>query len=394
MMQCEIIRDLLPLYAEGLTGQAANREIEAHLAGCNACAKALEQLRVPVEQPEPQAEAWKAAVQKEKKTRRRRLALICTLALLFGIAICLGVLYRQDFFEIRDRAKSPDGQVTSLVCDGAGDSAAVPEGAPAFRLKLMKGAKQVLMVVIGDAEYQSMHWSPTSDMVALQIRKNGVETVQVKQVPPNQTGRHLAVEAQLAQVVRSTPALEWVQWEESEDGKRPLLDCRFVCWSEDGKTILLSARGTDATGETRQGYLLFYPQRMADPTINPNTPVIEVVSDFSSAAQPTSGKVWEQQAKAFEAWAAKQGLAPTMLHTSSLPAVARLLENRAPDCTVTYYRYSAERETFLPCGEELIPALVKQAADPHAFAVFARGEAPGNDMTAVVSKELRIVLFK
>ena len=75
MMQCEIIRDLLPLYAEGLTGDAANREIEAHLAGCDACAKALEQLRVPVEQPEPQAEAWKAAVKKEKKTRRRRLAL-------------------------------------------------------------------------------------------------------------------------------------------------------------------------------------------------------------------------------------------------------------------------------------------------------------------------------
>ena len=117
MMQCEIIRDLLPLYAEGLTGDAADREIEAHLAGCDACAKALEQLRVPVEQPEPQAEAWKAAVKKEKKTRRRRLALICTLALLLGIAICLGVLHSQDFFEIRDRAKSPDGQVTAVICD-------------------------------------------------------------------------------------------------------------------------------------------------------------------------------------------------------------------------------------------------------------------------------------
>ena len=394
MMQCEIIRDLLPLYAEGLTGDAANREIEAHLAGCDACAKALEQLRVPVEQPEPQAEAWKAAVKKEKKTRRRRLVLMIAAALLLGVGICLGVLYRQDFFEIRDRANSPDGQVTAVICDGAGDSVAVPEDVPAFRLKLMKGAKQVLMAVIGDAEYQSMHWSPTSDMVALQIRKNGMETVQVKQVPPSNTGRHLAVERQLAQLVRSAPELEWVRWEESEDGQRPLLDCRFVCWSEDGSNILLSARGTDATGETRQGYLLFYPQRMADPTINPNTSVIEVVSDFSSATQPTSGKVWEQRAKDFEAWTAKQGLAPTMLHTSSLSAVATLLENRVPDCAITYYRYSAEQDTFLACGSELIPELLKQAADPHAFAVFARGEAPGNDITAVVSEELRIVLFK
>jgi hypothetical protein len=183
-----------------------------------------------------------------------------------------------------------------------------------------------------------------------------------------------------------------VQWDET--GAQPLLDCRFICWSEDGSNILLSARGTDATGETRQGYLLFYPLRLADPTINPSTPVIEVVSDFSSATQPTSGKVWEQQAKAFEAWAAKQGLAPTMLHTSSLPAVATLLENRVPDCTITYFRYSAEQDTFLACGSELIPELLKQAADPHAFAVFACGEAPGNDLTAIVSRELRIVLFK
>ena len=38
--------------------------------------------------------------------------------------------------------------------------------------------------------------------------------------------------------------------------------------------------------------------------------------------------------------------------------------------------------------------LLKQAADPHAFAAFARGEAPGNDITVVASEELRIVLFK
>lgn len=392
MMQCEIIRDLLPLYAEGLTGDVANREIEAHLAGCGACAKALEQLRVPVEQPEPQAEAWKAAVQKEKKSRRRRLALIAGLALMLGAAICLGVLHSQDFFEIRDRAKSPDGRFTSVICDGAGDSVAVPAGAPAFRLKLMKGAKQVLMVVIGDAEYQSMHWSPTSDMVAVQIRKSGMETVQVKQVPPNNTGRHLTVETHLAQVVRKTPELEWVQWD--ENGQRPLLDCRFVCWSDDGKTILLSARGTDATGETRQGYLLFYPLRLADPTINPNTPSIEVVSDFSSSTQPAPGEVWRQKVEAFEKWAEKQGFAPSMLYTSSLSVVARLLETRAADCTITYYRYSAEQDTFRPCGSELIPELLKQAENPHAFAVFARGEAPGNDMTAVVSEEIRIVLFE
>lgn len=392
MMQCEIIRDLLPLYAEGLTGDAANREIEAHLASCDACAKALEQLRVPVEQPEPQAEAWKAAVKKEKKTRRRRLVLLIAAALLLGVGICLGVLYSQDFFEIRDRADSPDGRFAAIICNGAGDSIEWTEDASAFRLKLMKGAKQIYMGVIGWAEYQSMHWSPDSEMLAVQYRYRGVETVTVKRMPPGaKSGEHLALDVKLPALVRSTPALEWVQWDET--GEQPLLDCRFICWSEDGKSMLLSARGTDATGETRQGYLLFYPLRMTA-TANADGPSIEVVGDFSSATQAAPGEVWRQQTDAFEAWATKQSLSPTVLHTASLPFVARLLENRAPDCAITYYRYSAEKDAFLPCGSELIPELLKQAADPHSFAVFACGETPGNDLTAIVSRELRIVLFK
>ena len=398
MMQCEIIRDLLPLYAEGLTGDAANREIEAHLAGCDACAKALEQLRVPVEQPEPQAEAWKDAVKKEKKTRRRRQVLMIAAALLLGAGICLGILYSQDFFSIQEWTKSPDGTYTVIIREGAGDHFIVwPKEEPSFRLSVMKGAKQVSMEILGCSEFQSIHWSPNSDMVAVQRRYWGVETISVKRMPlvyagkPYGGGEYFNVLGVLNEVVRSTPALEWVQWDET--GAQPLLDCRFICWSEDGSSILLSARGTDATGETRQGYLLFYPLRMTG-TASADGPSIEVVGDFSSATQTAPGEVWQQQAKSFEAWATKQGLAPTMLHTSSLSAVATLLENRVPDCAITYYRYSAEQDTFLACGSELIPELLKQAADPHAFAVFACGEAPGNDLTAIVSRELRIVLFK
>lgn len=331
MMQCEIIRDLLPLYIDGLTGAETNREIETHLTGCEACAKELERLRTPIEQPEPRAEVWKAAVKQEKKSRRRRLALICTLALLLGIAICLGVLYSQDFFSIQGREKSPDGKFTVIVREGAGDHFIVwPKELPSIRLSVMKGVKQVSLDILGGVEFQSMHWSPNSEMVAVQQRYYGIETVTVKRMPfvyageAYGGGEYVSVQDVLEMVVRKTPALDWVQWDET--GAQPLLDCRFICWSEDSKTILLSARGTDAQGETRQGYLLFYPLRLADPISNPNTPSIEVVSDFSSSTQPAPGEVWQQQARAFEAWAVKQGLAPTQLHTSSLSDGAESLQ--------------------------------------------------------------------
>lgn len=36
-MKCDIVRDLLPAYIEGLTSAASNEEIEKHLAGCGEC---------------------------------------------------------------------------------------------------------------------------------------------------------------------------------------------------------------------------------------------------------------------------------------------------------------------------------------------------------------------
>ena len=34
---CDIIKDLMPLYVEGLTSEETGREIEAHLEGCGEC---------------------------------------------------------------------------------------------------------------------------------------------------------------------------------------------------------------------------------------------------------------------------------------------------------------------------------------------------------------------
>ena len=40
-LSCHVVKDLLPLYADGLTGSETSEDIKAHLEGCEDCSKAL-----------------------------------------------------------------------------------------------------------------------------------------------------------------------------------------------------------------------------------------------------------------------------------------------------------------------------------------------------------------
>ncbi len=43
-LECDVIRDLLPLYAEKLASPASSALVEQHLAACPACRAELEQM--------------------------------------------------------------------------------------------------------------------------------------------------------------------------------------------------------------------------------------------------------------------------------------------------------------------------------------------------------------
>lgn len=51
-ISCDIIRDLLPLYAEDMTSQASNQMVAEHLRECEGCSKYLRELRAPAQIPE------------------------------------------------------------------------------------------------------------------------------------------------------------------------------------------------------------------------------------------------------------------------------------------------------------------------------------------------------
>ena len=92
-LDCDVIRDLLPLYAEKLASPASSALVEQHLAACPACRAELEQMEKPVPvQPEPQPDAPLRSIRKTMQKKSIRIAAAAVLAVLcaFGLVFWMG----------------------------------------------------------------------------------------------------------------------------------------------------------------------------------------------------------------------------------------------------------------------------------------------------------------
>lgn len=68
-MKCNIIKDLLPLYCDGLTSQDSNDEIEKHLADCESCTGVYESMK----HGEESIKEEESDIQPLKKVRKRNI---------------------------------------------------------------------------------------------------------------------------------------------------------------------------------------------------------------------------------------------------------------------------------------------------------------------------------
>lgn len=87
-MKCDIIKDLLPLYAEGLCSDASREEIEEHLKNCEDCRKLAEtpvEQIIPVEVPEEK----KAMKKVSRKIKRSKLLTVLIGAVLAAVIGCI-----------------------------------------------------------------------------------------------------------------------------------------------------------------------------------------------------------------------------------------------------------------------------------------------------------------
>lgn len=85
---CEIVEDLLPLYADNVCSEQSKRAVEAHLRECDNCRKLIESTQaVPVPHIEPDKPTADKAVKKGfKKIRFRWWAAILTIIALIPVA--------------------------------------------------------------------------------------------------------------------------------------------------------------------------------------------------------------------------------------------------------------------------------------------------------------------
>lgn len=101
-MNCDMIRDLLPLCADGMASESSRTAVEDHLRTCDQCRALYMRLRAPVEVQTTEAELdYMAAVKRQKKENRRFLLRLYGVTL---IAIFLLVLIWPGRLLFRDRA--------------------------------------------------------------------------------------------------------------------------------------------------------------------------------------------------------------------------------------------------------------------------------------------------
>lgn len=87
-LDCEVIRDLLPLYAEQMASPASTALVEEHLETCEACRAQLRQMQMPVPvQPEPQPDAPLKGIRKTLQKKSLRAVAAAVLAVLCAVAL-------------------------------------------------------------------------------------------------------------------------------------------------------------------------------------------------------------------------------------------------------------------------------------------------------------------
>ena len=86
-ISCDIIKDVLPLYAEDLASQATRELVEEHLCSCEGCTKELEGLRKPAKVP---VEIAIDSLKRVGDSIRRRRILAVMAAFLFIATVLIG----------------------------------------------------------------------------------------------------------------------------------------------------------------------------------------------------------------------------------------------------------------------------------------------------------------
>lgn len=106
-ISCSIVKDLLPLYIDGILRKETEETVKAHLESCDACRKDYEVMTrelTMLSAPEVQEESKKTFIALKRRLRRRRIlsamiaAVITAVIVISVVLVYMNVEPVQDFF--------------------------------------------------------------------------------------------------------------------------------------------------------------------------------------------------------------------------------------------------------------------------------------------------------
>ncbi len=118
---CNVIRDLLPLYADKISCADTNQLIESHFEECSECKKRYEEMKKSFTEEElvgeNNAKETKKITSYAKKIKRRRMTIIAVVAMLFILLLSSFLSYVQ--FGVANPIRSGIGVLQILATDKA-----------------------------------------------------------------------------------------------------------------------------------------------------------------------------------------------------------------------------------------------------------------------------------
>ena len=250
-MDHNIIRDLLPIYADGLESEESRALIEAHLADCPDCRAQLERMRAQVDAPGRAAQAdCRRALRRQKRKLARRTALAAAGTLILGAGLCLLWLWSQGCFDVADRQTSPDGRITTTAYR-KNVSGLFPTDR-GFTVR-DEGAFRGTTNYLDGASFQGMWWSPDSRyrVIAMETPEEGARLAMVDY--QNSANRNLT--AYLDMAVTDSGAFPGLVQE--DESLWPAIEYRFLQWSDRANIMLLHYAYTYEREEGHEGYFWY-----------------------------------------------------------------------------------------------------------------------------------------
>ena len=87
MLHCDVIRDLMPLYVDGLASSESAALVEEHLSSCPACKALWEQMNAPEPESNQSGADFAHALGLQRRKQRRRVLLSCLGAVLLAAVL-------------------------------------------------------------------------------------------------------------------------------------------------------------------------------------------------------------------------------------------------------------------------------------------------------------------